>query len=81
MQGATKLVNLDGLPDGRGYFSNNVTDGRSAWLFITPDGTSRRLWPEAALYAGPIIPSWDARHLAINAWASHSNVWMLATSP
>jgi DNA-binding winged helix-turn-helix (wHTH) protein len=78
VQRASNLVNLDSLPSGAGFFSNDITGGHRTWLFIEPDGTSHPLWPKAGLVADTIIPSWDGKHLAINAWVSHGNVWMLS---
>jgi hypothetical protein len=74
---ANWLASLDGLSNGLGFFSLDITANRHNLLFIRPDGTSEVLWSPAGLAGGWAIPAPDGKHVAINAEITQSNIWMI----
>jgi Tol biopolymer transport system component len=90
VQNKERILSLDWLPTGGGFFTSEVTYGgsfapsngplaqRSKLLFIPMDGQSRVLWAPESLKVGMIIPSRDGKRLAINAASRRSNAWMVS---
>ena len=75
---ATRLVSLDVLSSGLGFFSTDITAKGTELLFIRPDGTSRTVWsPANGLELSWGIPSPDGKHVAINVNVPQSNAWMM----
>ena len=87
-----RILSLDWLPTGGGFFSCDVTFGRSftstsgllgqrsKLLFIPMDGQAKTLWAPESLIVGWAIPSRDGRRVAINAGSRRSNAWMVSGS-
>jgi WD40-like Beta Propeller Repeat len=72
---ATRLSGLTWLPSDSGFL---VTD-RQKLLLVSRNGVSKVLWaPAAPLSAILAVPSPDEKHLAINVYFRHSNVWMVS---
>jgi hypothetical protein len=85
-----RILSLDWLPTGGGFFSCDVTFGRSFTsglpgqrsnlVFIPMDGQAKTLWAPESLMVWWAIPSRDGRRVAINAVSRRSNVWMVSGS-
>ena len=92
VQNTERMLSLDWLPTGDGFFSSEVTYGgsfsvstgqlaqRSKLLFIPMDGQTRTLWAPERLLVGMTIPSRDGRRVAINAASRRSNAWIVSVS-
>jgi hypothetical protein len=75
---ATRLVSLDILSSGLGFFSTDLTAKGTELLFIRSDGTSRTVWsPSNGLQSSWGISSPDGKHVAINVNVPQSNAWMM----
>jgi len=77
VQNVANLFNLDPLPRGAGFLSQDDSAHPKALVFVRPDGTSRVLWSPADVEVANAIASPDGRHLAINSTITHSNAWMV----
>ena len=77
VQNVANLFNLDPLPRGAGFLSQDDSAHPKALVFVRPDGTSRVLWSPADVEVANAIASPDGRHLAINTTITHSNAWMV----
>jgi hypothetical protein len=78
VKGWPNIVGLNWLPDGKGFYVGSVSPQRTI-LNVDLKGNAEVLWQHKGIGLGdPIwgIPSPDGRHLAIEASASNSNVWM-----
>ena len=77
VQNAARLISLDWLPSGAGFFSHDTGSGRPRLLFITIEGQLRVLWVPTDLALESAIPSPDGKHVAINVKKRHSNAWLM----
>jgi Tol biopolymer transport system component len=92
VQNTERILSLDWLPTGSGFFTSEVTFGgsfapsngqlaqRSRLLFVPMNGQTRTLWAPESLLVGMTIPSRDGRRVAINAANRRSNAWMVSVS-
>ena len=92
VQNTGRILSLDWLPTGGGFFTSEVTFGgsfspangqlarRAKLLFIPMNGQARTLWAPESLLVGSAIPSRDGRRVAINAASRRSNAWMVSGS-
>ena len=77
VQNAARLISLDWLPSGAGFFSHDTGSGRPRLLFITMEGQLRVVWVPTDLALESAIPSPDGKHVAINVTKRWSNAWSM----
>jgi len=77
VQNVGNLINLDPLPGGAGFLSQDDGAHPKALIFVRPDGTSRVLWSPTNVEVEGAIASPDGRHLAINTTITHGDAWMV----
>jgi eukaryotic-like serine/threonine-protein kinase len=77
LKGWPNLTGLDWSPDGKGVYCGSVAPQGQTLLYVDLKGNANVLWRYGS--DGEIwgVPSPDGRYLAIHAYATNSNVWML----
>ncbi|HEY4901306.1 MAG TPA: hypothetical protein VIH91_10865 [Terriglobales bacterium] len=68
---------LDWSADGKGLFISSSDSRRSTLIYVSLDGTVRKLWEPNAASTTWGVPSFDGKHLAISGGSFDSNVWMI----
>jgi Tol biopolymer transport system component len=77
VEGLNNLLSLNWAADGKGLFASNGTKGGTVLLHVNLQGNTKVLWMNNTGVDNPGRPSPDGRHLAIQAWTTNSNMWMM----
>ncbi len=75
VRSAARLTSLDFAPDGKGFFSGDVTATETRLLYIDLSGRATVLWRQAGSFVMWAIPSPGGRNLAMLMYTIDSNVY------
>jgi serine/threonine protein kinase/Tol biopolymer transport system component len=78
VRGWNSFGEVDWSADGNALFVSSQTPQDTTLLRVDLRGEARALWHQKRNFMGTKgIPSPDGRHLAVAAWTTDSNVWMI----
>lgn len=77
VKGWSTLINLDWAADGKGLFTSGLVQRGSVLLYVDLQGNAHPLWEQRGSLITWAIPSRDGRHLALSAWTTNTNFWLL----